>query len=472
MAKNKKSTKDTKTIENPPSEKVEVVESVVEETQPSVNIIDELSKSVNNSSLDANHRVELNGQIIDLFIKNPNATKMFGDKICATMTRIGAIGVISAVADEAINGNSTFAITVKREAYDNLRLAATDIGVTLPPISKLLPGKVDESVSLTSDDVKVSEETAKNIKEEKKIEKAGDNKEIELDPVKVAHMSEADLVNALTYLLVTGLKRNKSIKDSLVDTVDFMHAYRIELARQAENSTDAMNALEDRSMYEWLKDIFKYVKPITHLKGIGIGMHSLVAKEKSPLSAFIILRQAMLNKETGLPTWDDQSIADTVRAMVEMICMDHIAAETKNLEALDKNAKGYRKVAEKYEKAIDTEKEILQCLVDISFDLADKYNTPEGDKDTVMQSAYGRLLKMYYPQCTNRGGQYEGLNENLRQRAGIILNLFRTPGNYNLLYSVNNLTELKEISLEEYNKKLAEAKKAEAAAKKAETKKG
>lgn len=410
----------------------------------------------NTGSLDANHLVQLNGQIIDMFLKNPNAVNMFGDKVCATMTRIGAIGVISAVADQAINGTGTFAITVKREAYENLKEAALSIGVELPAMTKLLPGTTKDSVKIESKDINVSEETTKKIKEENAIEKEGDNNQIELDPKKVAHLDEEALIKALTYLLVTGLKRNKSIKDSLVETVDFMHDYRIELARQAENSTDAMNKYEDRSMYEWLSDIFSYVKPTIHLKGIGIGMHSLIKEENAPLSAFVILRQVLIDNKTNQPLWDDKSIADTVKALVEVICKDHIEAETKNLESLDKKEKGYRKLASQYECQIKREKEVLQYLNDPSFDIIPKYGTSEEVGNTIITKAFVRLKKMYYPNCMDTSKGYIGLVENLRQKAGIILNLFKDPSEQNLNYSSENLSEIKELSMIEYAKFLKE----------------
>lgn len=477
--KNKKSekvAKKTTSVTTPPAdiksavyETVQSVDAGIKETIAEVTIGKLATGNV--SGLDANHRVDLNGQIIDLFVKNPNALSKFGDKVCDAMTQIAAVGVITAIADEAVNGNSTFAITVKKTAYDTLRLAAADMGITIPLQEKLLPGKTEDTVEVPSTDVIVSKETTESLKEEKKIEIAGDNKDIELDPNKVAELDENALVNALTYLLVTGLKRNKSIKDSLVETVDFMHSYRIALARKADNSTEAMNKYEDRTMYEWLSDIFSFVKPTTHLKGIGIGMHNLIAKEKSPLSAFIILRQNLTDKETKKPVWDDQSIADTVTAMVEMICHDRISAETKALNELDHSAKGYRAVSTAHLNQIAEEKNILNYLVNISFDIADKYNTKEADKDILMQSAYGRLLKMYYPECENRGGHYKGLNENLSQRAGIILNLFRSPGNTNQMYSESNITPVEEISIDEYNKIIEEQRKEELAAKKATTKK-
>lgn len=64
-----------------------------------------------------------------------------------------------------------------------------------------------------------------------------------------------------------------------------------------------------------------------------------------------------------------------------------------------------------------------------------------------------RVWKQYYPECdAAERPRYVGLDENIRQRAGVILNLFRTPGNTNAIYSEANIVEVKKLSLEEYEK--------------------
>ena len=111
-----------KTVTPPPAKDAEVIDAEEVELPANKNMKDvtigDLMKTGNSTGLDANHRVELNGQVIDLFVKNPNAANRFGTNLVEAMTDIAAIGVVTAIADEVVNGNSTFATTIKREAYE------------------------------------------------------------------------------------------------------------------------------------------------------------------------------------------------------------------------------------------------------------------------------------------------------------------------------------------------------------------
>lgn len=413
------------------------------------------------SGLDANHQVELLGLASKFFHDDPNAVNKFGSTVVDNMNRITAAGIVVALADEAVNGTSLFSAVMNKSAYPMLVAVAKDMGITLPEIKSL--EVKDDNVIVNSNEVKVEDNVATELKEEHAVEEKGAEGAIETDPVKVAHLDENALRTALKYLLVTSMKHSKSIKDALVQTVDFMHDYRIELARQAENSTDAMNKYEDRTMYEWLSDIFSYVTPTTHMKGIGQGMWALVEKEHSPLSAFLILRGALSDKETKKPCWDDQSIADTVRAFVELICENNIKNEKAAIAELDPKKKGYRDLMSAHETQIKRNEDILKSMYDISFDIVNDYNTETKDeqKTPIINMAFGRLRKQYYPEC-DLSKHYEGLYENMKIRGGIILNLFRNPGEKNNMYGEENLTEVKEVSYTEMLKKKEEAKEAEA----------
>ena len=460
-----------KTTTPPKTEAIEEVKTeVIQEVTPK-DVTPEKVISRKNSGLDANHQVELLGLASKFFHDDPDAVHKYGKDVTDNMNRITAAGIVVALADEAVNGTSFFSAVMNKSAYPMLVSVAKDMGIELPEIKKL--EVKDDIVTVNSSDIEVSEETKEELKTENIVEKKGSEGSIELDPVKVAHLDENALKEALKYLLVTSLKHSKSIKDALVQTVDFMHDYRIELARQAENSTEAMNKYEDRTMYEWLSDIFYYVKPTTHMKGIGQGMWALVEREHSPLSAFLILRGALTDKETKKACWDDQSIADTVRAFVELICMDNIEKEKVALGELDQKKKGYRELAKAHEDQIKRNEDVMKSLHDISFTIVDHYGDSEFKDEhlkPIMNMAFGRLRKLYYPECA-LDKHYDGIYENMKIRGGIILNLFRAPGEKNSVYGEENLTEVKEVPYVEYLKRKEEADKAAAEAKKAASKK-
>lgn len=471
--------KQAKEKKNPPVQEAPV-QTVETETvvAPSEQVRNLMTKN-NPKNLDANHQVDLLGLAAEFFKRDSDAPSKYGEKVVESMNRITACGIIAVMAEQAVEGDSKFAFTLRESAYPMLESVAKDMGITIPSIKSLPAGNEAGTVVVDSKDAKPSAETAKKVKEEKDIESAGNAGEIELDPKKVAHMSEDDLKKALEYLLVIMPKTKKSIKDALVDTVDFMHEYRIELARQAENSTDAMNKIEDRSMYEWLKDIFSYVKPTILLHGIGIGMKNKILESGSPIGSFLILRKNLTDKETGKVCWDDQSIADTVRAIIEFICNDTIKTEKDAIENMDPKDAQLEAVKKGHESVIAKCEEALKMLNDVNFDIIEKYSN--GDADALKE--LGRIIPAY---CTatettkddkgkettttgcaidlNERPRYNGLESNIKQYAGIIINLFRPAGNKNQNYCEANLVEITKMTMEEY----LEAKKAE---KEAESKK-
>lgn len=454
-----------KTTTPPPAApaKEETVVIVSEEETPAQNIV-KAATSRTRGSLDANRRMDMLTNMRVMFHDDPKARETISPEVCDAMDHITRIGLICALADEAMHGDSTFAVQLKSSQYPALIVAANELGITLPSI-KALPEEAGV-VTLPSSEVKVNEEAKEQLENEHEIEQKGDNNELELDPKKIAHMSEDDLKKALTYHLITGPK-NGTIKDMLVGVVDFMTEYRMELARQAQNSTDAMNKYADRTMREWLQDIFSYVKPTYLMKGIGKGMKALVVRDKSPISAFLILRNALIDKKTGVVVWDDQSIADATYAIIELICNDENTAEQNAIDQLDPKKKDYKEMVAKHQSVIDTNNEILDNINNISFDIVDKMST----SDAAALSVRGRVWTIYYPTAdTADAPLYKNLNENLIQRAGIILNLFRNSGDQNQLYSESNLTEIEKYTLEEYEAIKAEQKKAEFAAKKESSK--
>lgn len=391
--------------------------------------------------LDANRRVDLNGQIIKMFHDDPMARQKFGGEICDAMDDIARCGIICALADEAINGNSTFAAVLKSSQYPALVVAANQMGIKLPALKALPAGEEEGTVVVDSTKIGMSKEAKKTLEEEHKVSEEGDNGEIELDPIKVAHLDEEALKKALHYLMITGPKTHHKVNKGLIDAVDFMRDYRMEMARQAQNSTEAMNRYDDRTMYEWLADIFSYVpKPTFLIGGIGKGMKMLVARDGNPVNAFLIFRGALIDKKTGIVAWDDQSIADATLAIVELMCNNSIKENKAAIEALDTKHKDYESVKKSYQDQIDADNEILKSLVNFDFSLCEKYLTEETNAE--INKTFGKIMAQYYPLCDCQGSHYVNLLENLRQRAGIILNLFRTEDNRNQNYSESNLLDV------------------------------
>ena len=452
-------------VENPV---VETVQTEVVNDEGTKKTVETIAAGKGSASLSLDGQVRLLDLASRRFVENPNAEGKYGKEFVDSMDRLTAAGIVAVFADVAANDTSQFAYVINKSCYPALVSAANSIGVTLPDV-KLLAAPVDNNgnvndnaVVVKTEQIKVSEETKTQAQEEKKIAEQGAAGKIELDPVKVAHMSEEDLKNALTYILVTNLKKHKSPKNALVEAVDFMQAYRLELAEQAENAGEAKEKIAERSMREILQDAFKYVKPTIHLKGIGVGMRDKMVDSGSVLGAFLILRNHMTDKGADKPDWDDQSIADATSVLIEIVAQERVDENKERLASLDPKDKDYKTKKSCYEHEIKENEDILNELSNVSF------NVLESDSKSIAND-FGRIIEQYFKDVdVAERPRYDNLEANIKMQAGIILNLFRAPGNKNQNYDESNLLEIKKIPLEEYEKRQQEAKKAELETKKAE----
>lgn len=411
-------------------------------------------------------RVHLLQLADDIFRKDPNAERRFGIELTESVNHIVAAGVLSSMVDEALYGDSSFTAVLRGSVYPQLVLVAHDMGIKLPDI-KALPVNENGEVELPSTQIGVTAETKKKVKEEHEIQTKGNAGEIELDPVKVAKLDEEALKNALSYLLITGSKQQKNVKDYLTTCVDFMRAYRMAKADSAEKPAQVKDELDSRSTYEWLMDVFSYIKPTHIASGIGTGMKWLIQDEHCGVSAFLILRKSLTDSNTGEVCWDDQSIADAARAIVEWKCTDIIKGERAKIEALDKKSPNYKENLKGLEDSIAAFEKVLYEMSNPSFEMIDMLpDLVESGNETACKMA-GRIRLAYYPETKDApSSNYKNLRENLRQRAGIIANMFRDPGTINQEYSVANLTDLVEYTDEEKE----ELRKEEAKKKKEESK--
>lgn len=382
--------------------------------------------------------------------------------------RIVAIGSLCALAEHSANGDDEFALIMQRTGYSNLLEAASALGYKMPKI-EALPVIGDDKVQLAASAVGIPEETKKEIKEEMEIRKG---EKPELDPTKIT--SEEDLRKALRYKFVD--KKYKLV-DTLLDGIDFMKKFRLHEAEMADNTEDAKKKFEARNSGDWLDDLFTYVKPTVFFAGIGRGMAEVTAVEKNPLHAFVIFRNAIMNKETGKPMLEDQEIAYCVKSVVKWHCENNIESNNKAIAGLDakKNAKEIelcKKQIARYNEIEDfitnpTVDEVEHLLENIGnhFDeggtLTQECQTANKTFNSICESYYGKKLA---------NDDYQNLGENIKQYAYHIVNLFRVPGERIPDVGLMNISELVEKTAEEKEAAAKQAKKEWAEKKKNEQK--
>lgn len=455
IAAKKKTTTAAKPV-TPPAEET-VIETVSTDENKTVNVSQFTPKNVvgsSRSALDANHKVDLLTLTHKFFKEDPDSGRKYTLGFLDAIDKILAAGIVSALADEAAFGEGSFSMVLNHTMYPQLVVAAKEMGVTLPA-AKSLEVKNDGTVEIQKEQVKLD----KNVKEELKKEKEIVDENPELDPEKVANLDEEALRKALSYILITGPKTTK-VKDTLCNVVDFMRKYRMALAKKAENAADAMLKYDDYTTGQWLDDAFSYVKPTFLLHGIGRGFVSCTSLEKSPVSAFCILRRS-LTKDDGTVEWDDQSIADAVKSITIFVAKNCIEQEQKNLDALDPKAKDYKDVSKKYKASIQHYNDCISYLENTG-NIVESLVQGVEDGDPVLEKIYQRVRDRYYPGKSRE--VFKNLDENVAMQTGIILNMFKAPGTRNLNYDESKLSELVQYTKEELEAK----KKAELEAKQAE----
>lgn len=396
--------------------------------------------------LDANRRMDMLTNMRVMFHEDPRARQNLGDEIVDAIDDITRAGLVVALADYSVNNDDAFAAILKSSEYPALVVAANKMNIKLPALKALPSGEEEGTVVLDTSQVEVPEDVAKTLQEEKKEEVAGDKGDIELDPVKIAKTgSDEDVKKALHYLMIKKPKTTKcGVGETLVTVRDFIHSYRKQLAEMAENKKEAIASVIGRSTYEELNDAFSFVKPTFLFSKIGVGLDDLIRIEKCPLSAFITVRHLLTDKEGNI-AWTDEDIASATRAIVKLYEDDEIAKSEEAIAQLD--PKKDKKIIDAKKDYISDCNKVIEMLTSFDYDICDESKMSGEDNSATYKKAMGRVRHSYYPEFkfTNQYGltlHHEGLSNNVAQKAGIILNLFCSPGTENAAYSEANLIEV------------------------------
>ena len=415
-----------------------------------------LSPDATVQALDLAHRV---------FVEEKDPDLQFPKTVAIKVNKIVAVGILCTLADHAANGDDSFANVLHTQAYPSLASAAEDLGFKIPDIKALPSGKEEGTVVLKSDQVKIPAETKKQLKEEKKIR---EGEKPELDPEKIT--SQEDVTKALQYMFLCGSKR---LPELMTESIDFMKKFRLHEASLAENAEEAKARFENYNSGDWLDDVFSYFRPPVFFTGIGRGMATVTASKKNPIHAFIILRDAIKDKETGTPVLEDQEIAYCAKAIMKWFCNTNIDSNKKAIENLD--AKKNKTEIEKCEAQIQYYNDILACITSPSSDevdnLLDNIGTSFNEGGTLTDecqeanATFNRICKSYYGKQLSTA-DYKNLGENIKQYGYHIINLFRSPGEQLMDCGLTNVSELEERSAEEREAMIKEAKKAWAERKK------
>lgn len=401
--------------------------------------------------LDPNRRVDLLKMMHETFRVDPSATQRYNmsqetvDKINA----ITAIGQVAALACEITTAKNPFAIRMSKAQLEAIVEVGNEVGVNIDV--KALPAPTaDGTITVQSENIKVSKEAQKKIKEEHKLEKDAP----ELDPTKIT--TNEGLVNALTYILSNRLNGYEKISHS----INFYKSWLKIQASKAENKDEQIKKIDEMTNAHLLEEISERVSTCPYvLNGMAHYMHTTTAVSKSPISAFAMFRNATKNKKTGVPAIDDTVIADYVKVLVKWVAKSNIKLANEKIETYKKDIDLLSKDAKANEKAIESAKEKIAGIeksIEYNNNTIALISNPESTvpdtliekykaKDADARRIFKAIVDTYYPGIDLKSVKISDVYHNVEQYAGIITNMFKEPLEKFDNYAEANIVELTKI---------------------------
>lgn len=440
-----------------------IVTTIKEETKPST-VIDVLD--VNNfkkvltttaqEGLDPNHRVDLLKMLHETFRLDKDAAVKYNmsEETVNKINAITAIGQIAALSCEIVYAKNPFALKMNASELQNIISLGSEVGLDID-IKALPEAKEDGTVEVPSTALKVSKETKQQIQHEKTIEE----EKPELDPTKV-YNDENAISKAIQYIFAI---HKNSVFNAIDESLKFLKSVRLYAASKTENADAEKDKIETRNIRDWFNDLTSLFKPTVLFNGIGKHMATITHYTGSPVAAFAVLRNASKNKKTGVPSHDDKFIAELTKAIILWVVNTFIDSNKKSIANLD--PKKNKEEIEKCNNSIAYYKDTIKNLCTPSFKFVDNIIDNLSSEDPAVKNPAMTTMKSiresYYSDIDFKKNTYENLNINLKQYAGIIINLFVDPQERNDQYVESNITELVPISNPEEKKEEVEVEKKE-----------
>lgn len=420
--------------------------------------LDKLASARALAGLDPNHTEDLLHLLDKRFYDDKNAAKRYNisQETVDTINEITAVGLVAIFVNEVSIAQTPFAVAMRRKQLEKIREAALALDVDID--MKALPApNADDVIEVPSTAIKVSEETKKKAAEER----AAAERKVILDPTKIEN--ENQLKESLLNILVKG-NGSENFYDKVATAINFYESYLGVKASSAENKDAELAALKEKSRTDLLTEIAHLLGKCTFtISGMAKMLFENAERTKNPVVSFCMLRDASLNKKTGMPQIDDTLVADITKVLIRWYAdseiqttNESIASFERDIETLKKdekkNAKGIKQGEEtiaKAKKHIEDVEQVVSYVNVPSRDIVDSFvedykdSSREGYKHARMMA--GKILKSYYPGAKPKDFDEESLLHNTHQYIGIIFNMFLPAMNQLVDFSEANITELKKV---------------------------
>lgn len=423
----------------------------------SIEVIDanKLNKQLNSKSdtgLDANHQVDLLNGLKAFFHDDPNAKTRFGEAVVEKIDGITAIGFVTVLVNEIVSAKTPFAIKMSSAQLGAITEVAPMLGIQID--AKLLPApSEDGTVQVPSNAVTVSKETEKKVKKEKAIV----DEKPTTDPSKIT--SDEQLKKSLVFILGDTSASTRPY-DRMIRATEFFRSVRSLEASKLANADESKTKLAEikaKSVSDLLEDMRLLIGecPFSTV-GLAHYVYNQAVETKNPVSPFIILYRSSRNKTTNAGLEDS-----TVAAIVKVLVNWNVDERLKEYEAAyerkkktTKDEKTLNNLLEPVQKNIDYCKSIKECISHPNFDavesLIDDFKGEDIKKKNKATFIVRNIIDLWMPDVKfdelESNEKKDEILENVKKRAGVIVNAFLDPLEQNIAYKEfsNVSTEKKE----------------------------
>lgn len=434
MANNKK----TKTAAPAAKKPTEAASTSVEVID--VNKLNQQLNSKSDTGLDANHQVDLLNGLKTFFHDDPNAKTRFGEAVVEKIDGITAIGFVTVLVNEIVSAKTPFAVKMSSAQLGAITEVAPMLGIQID--SKLLPApSADGTVQVPSNAVVVSKETAKKVKKEKTVV----DEKPTTDPSKVAN--DEQLKKSLMFILCDTSASTRPY-DRMVRATEFLRSVRsLEASKlaDADESKTKLAEIKAKSVSDLLEDMRLLVGecPFSTV-GLAHYVYNQAVETKNPVSPFILLYRASRNKTTNAGL-EDSTVAAIVKVLVNWNVDERLKeyeAACERIKKTTKDEKILKNALEPVQKNIDYCKSIKECICHPNFDavesLIDDFKGEDPKKKSKATFTVRNIIELWMPDVKfdelESNEKKDEILENVKKRAGVIMNAFLDPLEQNIAY--------------------------------------